>query len=412
MEKNLKLLVIDTSYTYQIIKDRGLEESVTCRDLGGFFKHVWTIHPVSNLINDKNQNKNGLPIEYSLNSKHTFIEGKLGRFVFLKYFPVINFFFSQISLIIYLYSKIKKESISVIRSGDPLYTGLLGYVLSRLTKVPLVVRVGSNNDKIYQETKKPMMPKLFKKRSIEKICEKYILSKADLIAAANFDNLKFAISNGANPTKSTVFPYGNLIDRKHFIEPNLRLEGHTLINSLKIKSKNFVVYLGRLETVKRTDDTIKVVAELIKQGNKIDLLIIGDGSKKMELENLVKELNINEHVFFCGNQNQDWISRVLPMASAILSPHTGRALVESCLSGTPIIAYDIDWQSEVIKDGETGELVPFKNLSLMTRSLKKILSNTEYAKKIGIKARDLMMEKMDIKKLNENEIRYYQKIIL
>ena len=29
-----------------------------------------------------------------------------------------------------------------------------------------------------------------------------------------------------------------------------------------------------VETVKRTDDTIKVVAELIKQGNKIDLLIV------------------------------------------------------------------------------------------------------------------------------------------
>ena len=41
----LRLLVLDSSYCLEAIRSRGLERSVTCRDLGGFFGHVWTVHP-------------------------------------------------------------------------------------------------------------------------------------------------------------------------------------------------------------------------------------------------------------------------------------------------------------------------------------------------------------------------------
>ena len=45
-----KLLVIDTSFSLEAIKERGLEYSVRCRDLDGFFRHVWSVHPFSSLV--------------------------------------------------------------------------------------------------------------------------------------------------------------------------------------------------------------------------------------------------------------------------------------------------------------------------------------------------------------------------
>ena len=38
----MKLLVIDTSYSYEKIVKLGLQSSVLCRDLDGYFEHVWT----------------------------------------------------------------------------------------------------------------------------------------------------------------------------------------------------------------------------------------------------------------------------------------------------------------------------------------------------------------------------------
>ena len=45
-----KLLVLDTSFTFEAIRQRKLEHSVTCRDLDGFFTHVWTVHPFATLL--------------------------------------------------------------------------------------------------------------------------------------------------------------------------------------------------------------------------------------------------------------------------------------------------------------------------------------------------------------------------
>ena len=48
----------------------------------------------------------------------------------------------------------------------------------------------------------------------------------------------------------------------------------------------------------------------------------------------------------------------------------------------PIVAYDIDWYSEAVETGVTGELV-FLNYSLMADAIEKIINDEEYGKMIG-----------------------------
>ena len=49
----------------------------------------------------------------------------------------------------------------------------------------------------------------------------------------------------------------------------------------------------------------------------------------------------------------------------------------------PIVAYDIDWHSEAVETGVTGELVPFLNYSLMADAIEKIINDEEYGQMIG-----------------------------
>jgi hypothetical protein len=150
------MLVIDSSFTYEAITQRGLQESVTCRDLGGFFEHVWTVHPFASLLTSPSwAPRYGTAQSYEVDERHTFIEGKVGLSHRLaRLFPV-NFLFGQMRLYLQLRRLVREQKVSVIRAGDPLYLALLGLVISRSTGVPLLVRVGSNNDKIYQTTGKP-----------------------------------------------------------------------------------------------------------------------------------------------------------------------------------------------------------------------------------------------------------------
>ena len=44
------LLVLDTSYSLEDITKRGILDSVTCRDLDGYFKHVYSVHPFASIV--------------------------------------------------------------------------------------------------------------------------------------------------------------------------------------------------------------------------------------------------------------------------------------------------------------------------------------------------------------------------
>lgn len=402
-----KLLVLDTSFSYEAIVKRKLESSITCRDLNGFFDHVWSVHPFASLVTSPEWDAEfGRPVMYSVSELHTFIEGKIGRASVFKKFPTINFLFAQLGMLFLLIKLIRKEKISVIRVGDPLYLGLLGYVLSKLTGIPFLVRVGANNEKIRSNTGNRIMPRFFKTMNQEKWVEHFVLSRANLVAGANKDNLQFAIDSKAHPEKCTLFRYGNLIDAAHFIEPSNRPvppEGLT--------EDPFLLCIARLELVKKVDDVIRVLAEVRANGFNVKALLVGDGREREKLEFLAKQLGVFDYVVFCGNRDQHWLASVIPCAEVVLSPHTGRALTEAALGGVPIAAYDIDWQFELIETGVTGEIVPFGDWQSLANSTIKLLQDRNYARTVGDNVRAKTLEMMDPVKLNNHEKQQYDLLI-
>ena len=403
-----KLLVLDTSYSLEDILKRGIINSVTCRDLDGYFAHVWTVHPFATIVTSENWTKKyGTPQWHTLSTAHTFIEGKIGRFTWLKKIFPLNFLIGQVGLIFSLKRLINREKISVIRVGDPLYLGLVGWLLSRWCKIPFVVRVGGNHDKVFETTGQPMQKRLFLNRKVEKKVERFIFSRADLVAGANYDNLNFAIANGARKQYTTIFRYGNLLYQGHFIQPEKRKEGASLLGEFNIAPNNFLLYIGRLEKVKHPDDVIKVLADVRKNGHDIKALLVGDGSMLDDLKQMATDLGVQNHVVFAGNQAQEWLSRIIPLASVVLSPHTGRALSEAALGNVAIVAYDIDWQSELIENDVTGILVPHPQQKDFIIATEKFLDDKEFAKKMAGQLRIKAINMLDPEKLNQHEVDQY-----
>jgi glycosyltransferase involved in cell wall biosynthesis len=401
------LLVIDTSYAFEAIRERKLYDSVTCRDLGGFFDHVWTVHPFASLVSNGSTQKFGAPDLHELAAAHTFIDGKIGRFAALEDLPLLNFAASQADVIARLRALIRREKISAIRVNDPLYNGLLGLLLARTYRIPLVVRVPANYDKMFEATGEAVMPRLLRSYRVEKQVLRFVLPRADLVAAVNEDNLQFAIANGACAERSTVFRYGNLIDRRHIAPPETRdLSGEVLRELWKVPFR-FLLHVGRLETVKCPEDAIAVLADVRRRGHEVKLLMVGDGTQRDALIALTSELGIREHVAFCGNVDQDWLSKVNPLASAVLSPLTGRALSEAAFAAAPIVAYDLDWQGELIRTGETGELVPSRDTARMADSVERFLSDPAYARAMGDAVRKRAFELLDPATLDQHERDHY-----
>lgn len=407
-----KLLVLDTSYSLEDITKRGIVKSVTCRDLDGYFKHVWTVHPFATIVTSAEWSPRfGTPVTHELAPAHTFIEGKVGRYAWLKKIFPLNFLIGQIGLLFSLRRLIKQQHISVIRVGDMLYLGLMGWVLSKWCKIPFVVRVGGNHDKVFETTGQPMMKRLFFNRKIEKKVEHFVLSRAHLVAGANQDNLNFALANGARKEYSTIFRYGNLLDENHFIAPADRKEGISLLKELGVQPGAFLLYIGRLEKVKHPDHVIQTLAAVRKSGHDVKALLVGFGTMTEELKAIADKLGVLEYVVFAGNQKQEWLSRIIPLTAAILSPHTGRALSEVSLAGVPVVAYDIDWQGEIIENEVTGLLVPHPDLEKFIEATDRFLTDKVFAKKMAVALRNRAIDMLDPEKLDQHERDEYDALL-
>ena len=251
------------SFTLKMFRERHLEQALESRKLDGYFNHVISVHPLSGLF-ESGDNQFGDPVVTRLDDKHVFVEGKIGVSPKLSFLPPLNLILAQIRLI-KLLLKIARNNgnakVDVVRIGDPYYLGLMGWLLSRLLKVPLVIRVCFNYDLLYKTAKKPVFPRLFGFRFIEKLIERFVFPRCALIAGANQNNLDYGIANGGAPEKGVVFRYGNLIYPKHFTEPSTRTEGKILLREIGIEG-DFITTVSRLEEMKQPEHNLLVLKKL------------------------------------------------------------------------------------------------------------------------------------------------------
>ena len=405
------LLVLDASYTLEMIRERGLETSVTCRDLDGFFSHVWSVHPFASLLTSPEwAAKFGAPVWTEVAPRHTFVEGKVGRFGWLGWLFPVNFMIGQLGLFITLARLIRRENVAVIRVGDPLYLGLFGLALRAVTGRPMLIRVNGNNDKVRESTGRALYPRFFRSITLEKRVEHFVLPRADMIAAPNQDNVDFSVRNGAKPDRCTIFRYGNLLAPEHRTPPDQRGTDTALFARLGIEPGKFLLCIGRLQAVKFPDDAVRVLAGVVAAGHDAKLFFAGDGELRADLQAQADAAGVGDRMVFGGNQDQKSLAQLNAHCAAVISPLTGRALSESALGGAPIVAYDLDWQGDLVRDGETGALVPFRDVAALTTATVAMLADPARARRLGLAARERAMAMLDPEVLDAHERDTYARL--
>ena len=403
-----RLLVLDAAYSLATIRDRELEQSVVARDLDGWFDHVWSVHPLVG-ADPADQHDDVGPIRtIAFAPGHTVVEGHLGRFRALRRVSPLNFALAQSNLVWRLSTLIRRERINVIRVGDPYYLGLIGLVLSRLHRIPLAIRINGNYDAIHASVGRLAYPRIFRRRSVEKRIDRFVLPRASLVVAPNDDNLDFALANGARPEAADVFPYGNLIHPIHFEDPGQR---PSIRADLCVGTRPMVVYITRLEPVKRPADLLTVAVALRDAGLDAAVVLVGDGSMRTELEARSAVLGVTDQVVFAGSRGQRWIASCLAEAAVVAAPHNGRSLVESALAGRPIVAYDIDWHRELIDDGQNGVLVADGDAHAMAGAVIDLLRDRDRADVLGRAGRETALQRMSPRTLAAHERAAYERIL-
>ncbi|HXK81440.1 MAG TPA: glycosyltransferase [Bacteroidales bacterium] len=246
----------------------------------------------------------------------------------------------------------------------------------------------------------------FPKRSLlNKIIFKHILNKADKILSTSVI-MSQEIIKYTNKTV-IVTPFGI---NTHLFSPN----------SIKTIYKDSDIVIGTiksLEEVYGIDTLIKTFKILVKKHPQLPLklLIVGDGTKKQEYETLVKELDISTLVTFIGRINYDDIVNYhnqidIPVFLSN-SESFGVAALEASSCGKPVIASKVGGFTEIIKDNETGILVPPNNPSKAADAIEKLIYNKELLHSMGKAGRERVQKLYEWNDNLEQMINIYSKLV-
>jgi glycosyltransferase involved in cell wall biosynthesis len=119
---------------------------------------------------------------------------------------------------------------------------------------------------------------------------------------------------------------------------------------------DYVLSVGRLETVKRVDLAIRAMAEL---RSSLRLVIVGDGTQRGNLERLAEELKLDDRVDFAGTVSDDRLLALYAGSLGVIyAPYDedyGYVTLEAFLAHKPVItARDSGGTLEFVEDGVNG----------------------------------------------------------
>ena len=132
-------------------------------------------------------------------------------------------------------------------------------------------------------------------------------------------------------------------------------------NSINSRSaKKRIVFIGRLTKVKKIEMLVNAVINLNSDNKNIDLIVIGEGSRKPYLEKIVNASEYKKNIKFLGSlYNEEKIANIIFNSDLCVSPgNVGLSCIHSLTYGTPVCTHDnLNNQmpeAEAIKSGENG----------------------------------------------------------
>ena len=125
--------------------------------------------------------------------------------------------------------------------------------------------------------------------------------------------------------------------------------------------KKVLLSVGRLSAVERYkghDRVIAALPELVRQGNDVVYVVVGEGDDIGRLQALAHSAGVVERVQFVGGVSADVLPDYYRMADLFVLPSTGEgfgiAFLEAMACGTPVLGLAVAGARDALGDGELG----------------------------------------------------------
>lgn len=175
-----------------------------------------------------------------------------------------------------------------------------------------------------------------------------------------------------------------------------------LIERYRLQNKRVIMTIGRLDERKGHDMVIRTMSQLTKRFPELIYMIVGKGREEQRLRNLSHDLKLNNHIVFTGFVVDEVLPAYYNLSDIFILPNRetelntqlrgdyegfGIVFLEAGACGKPVIAGNSGGSGEAVADGITGLLVDPKSEEAIARAIARILTDKEFAARLGATGR-------------------------
>lgn len=176
-----------------------------------------------------------------------------------------------------------------------------------------------------------------------------------------------------------------------------------------------VAIVGRLAPIKNHFMFLDVLDRLFQQGIRFKVFIVGDGSEQQAIEIRVNALN---EKYGPNITMTSWIKDIATFNAGmdvicLTSDNEGTpvSIIEAQATNIPVVVTDVGGVRDIVLDGETGFIVPPRNIEIFAEKLKILVTDEKKREKMSQNGWKFVEEKFHYKTLARNMEQLYRTLL-
>lgn len=279
--------------------------------------------------------------------------------------------------------------------------GTVGRLAARLADVPVIIHMFHGH--VFHSYFGPVKTHLF--IGIERALARFTDRIISVSPAQCHDIVQ--VYRIAPPEKVLVIPLG--LDLQPFTTAKQTHLGHFRA-ALEIPTHvPLVGFVGRLTGVKNPSLFIEAAYHVVQQIPETHFVFVGDGELRPDLKTQVGALGLTQQVIFAGWQpDMPAVYADLDLlALTSLNEGTPVTVIESLATGTPVVATAVGGVPDVVRDQQTGVLVPSGDANALAQAVVGLLRAPEHARTLGLGGQQNVLARFGLARLvNDMESLY------
>lgn len=217
-----------------------------------------------------------------------------------------------------------------------------------------------------------------------------------IVTTGEFSRRRLVAEAGVPPEKVVVIPTG--IDMAAFDPDRVRGDGVRAEWGIA-PGTPLVGVVGVLRLRKGHAVLVEACRELRDVVPGLRVVFVGDGPVRSWIEEQIKDLGLEETVRLVGHRRD--IPEVLAALDVFVLPSiepegVPQAVVQALAMGRPVVASDVEGLTEVLRDGETGLLVPPRDPAALAEAIAALLRDPDRGAALGAAGRRLVEKQFSL----------------